>query len=77
MQTMRSSMSAARGSQLKRELMRCQAQSPCWSPMRSMHSSRNPNSALMSEACRQQVSRSRQDLQRWQQAGHKGMPRMC
>lgn len=51
MQMMRSSTRAARGSQAKRELRRDHANSPCWSPIRSMHSSRNPNSALMSAAC--------------------------
>ncbi len=47
-----SSIVAANGSQLKRLLRRFQAQMPCCSPNRSVHSSRNPNSALMSEACR-------------------------
>ena len=51
MQMMRSSMRAASGSQLKRLFRRCQAHSPCWSPMRSMHSSRKPKRALMSAAC--------------------------
>ena len=51
MQMMRSSMSAASGSQLNRELSRVQAQTPCWSPSRSMHSRRKPKSALMSAAC--------------------------
>ena len=46
-----SSMSAASGSQLNSVLRRCQALSPCWSPSRSRHSRRKPNSALMSAAC--------------------------
>ena len=50
MHMMRSSTSAASGSQLKRAFMRVQAQTPA-SPSRSKHSRRKPNSALMSLAC--------------------------
>ena len=46
-----SSMHAASGSQLKSEFSRVHAHRPLRSPSRSMHSIRNPNSALMSAAC--------------------------
>lgn len=51
MQRTLSSMVAARGSQLKRLLRRFQAHRPCCSPSLSVHSSRKPKSALMSDAC--------------------------
>ena len=51
MQRILSSMLAASGSQLNSAFRRVQAQMPCGSPSRSMHSMRNPKSALMSAAC--------------------------
>ena len=52
MHMMRSSTSAASGSQLNRAFMRVQAHTPA-SPNRSKHSRRKPNRALMSLACRE------------------------
>lgn len=66
-----SSIVAANGSQLNRLLRRFHAQMPCCSPNRSVHSNRNPKSALMSEACStcdaQDKKRKREDYIFWRQ----------
>uniref|UniRef100_A0A0A9CKI8 Uncharacterized protein n=1 Tax=Arundo donax TaxID=35708 RepID=A0A0A9CKI8_ARUDO len=44
------SISAAKGSQLNNLFIRCQVQIPSLSPIRSIHSIRKPNKALISAA---------------------------